>query len=81
MANKTDHDNTAPLIMSVQYVHDDGFSIFIGQKRHFGGPDSFQRKVLNPGPAGPEYAPPLQTMQIQISWLLQKPTDLNLHCL
>ena len=22
-----------------------------------------------------------QTMQIQISWLLQKPTDLDLHCL
>ena len=22
-----------------------------------------------------------QTVQIQISWLLQKPTDLNLHCL
>ena len=25
--------------------------------------------------------PCLQTVSIQISWLLQKPTDLDLHCL
>ena len=29
----------------------------------------------------PRYILPLQTVQIQISWLLQKPTDLDLHCL
>ena len=36
---------------------------------------------LNPGPADPGYALPLQTVQIQVSWLLKKPTDLTLHCL
>ena len=36
---------------------------------------------INPGPAEPRYALSLQTMKIQISWLLQKPTDLDLHCL
>ena len=34
---------------------------------------------LNPRPA--EYILLLQTVQIQISWLLKKPTDLDLHCL
>ena len=37
--------------------------------------------LLNPCPAEPGYTLPLQTVQIQISWLLQKPTDLDLHCL
>ena len=32
---------------------------------------------LNPGPAEPGYALSLQTVQIQISWLLKKPTDLD----
>ena len=36
---------------------------------------------VNPSPAEPRYALPLQTVQIQISWLLKKPTDLDLHCL
>ena len=36
---------------------------------------------FNPSPAEPGYALPLQTVQIQISWLLQKPIDLDLHCL
>ena len=36
---------------------------------------------LNPCPAEPADTLPLQTMQIQISWLLKKPTDLDLHCL
>ena len=36
---------------------------------------------LNPSPAEPRYTLPLQTLQIQISWLLQKPTDLDQHCL
>ena len=35
--------------------------------------------TLNPSPAEPRYVLPLQTVQIQISWLL--PTDLDLHCL
>ena len=38
-------------------------------------------QFFNPGPAEPRYALPLQTVWIQISWLLQKPTDLDLHCL
>ena len=38
-------------------------------------------KTLNPCPAEPRYTLPLQTVQIQISWLLKKPTDLDLHCL
>ena len=37
--------------------------------------------LLNPGPPDPRYALPLQTVLIQISWLLKKPTDLELHCL
>ena len=36
---------------------------------------------LKPSPAEPGYVLPLQTVQIQISWLLKKPTDLDLHCL
>ena len=36
---------------------------------------------LNPSPAEPGYVLSLQTVQIQISWLLKKPTDLDLHCL
>ena len=38
--------------------------------------------LFNFCPAEPGYALPLQTVQIQISWLLKKPTDLlDLHCL
>ena len=37
--------------------------------------------VLSPCPAQPGYVLPLQTVQIQISWLLKKSTDLELHCL
>ena len=36
---------------------------------------------INPCPADPGYALPLQTVLVQISWLFQKPTDLDLHCL
>ena len=36
---------------------------------------------VNPCPAEPGYYLSLQTVEIQISWLLQKPTDLDLHCL
>ena len=36
---------------------------------------------LNPDPAEPGHNLSLQTVEIQISWLLQKPTDLDLHCL
>ena len=36
---------------------------------------------VNHCPAEPGYTLPLQTLLIQISWLLQKPTDLDLHCL
>ena len=35
---------------------------------------------VNLGPAEHWYAMPLQTVQIQISWLMKKPTDLDLHC-
>ena len=37
--------------------------------------------IFNPYPAEPGYTLPLQTVKIQISWLLKKPTDLDLHCL
>ena len=37
--------------------------------------------LLPSSPAEPGYALPLQTVQIQISWLLKKSTDLDLHCL
>ena len=36
---------------------------------------------FNPCHAEPGYTLPLQTVYIQISWLLKKPTDLDLHCL
>ena len=36
---------------------------------------------INPCPAEPGYTLPLQTVLIKISWLLKKPTDLDLHCL
>ena len=42
-------------------------------------PQHSQSRV-NPCPAEPGYTLHLQTVQIQISWLL-KPTDLDLHCL
>ena len=35
----------------------------------------------NPCPAEPGYSLHLQTVYIQISWLLKKPTDLDLNCL
>ena len=37
-------------------------------------------QIINPGRAEPGYALPLQTVYIQISWLLKKPTDLDLYC-
>ena len=36
---------------------------------------------INPNPVEPGYTLPLQTVLIQISWLLKKPTDLDQHCL
>ena len=36
---------------------------------------------INPCPAEPGYTLLLQTVLIQIGWLLKKPTDLDLHCL
>ena len=42
---------------------------------------SFRLKYINPCPAYPGYTLPLQTVWILISWLLKKPTDLDLHCL
>ena len=42
---------------------------------------SMKTENINPGPAEPLYALPQQTVKIQISWLLKKPTDLDLHCL
>ena len=36
---------------------------------------------FNPCPAEPGCTLYLQTVQVQISWHLQKPTDLDLHCL
>ena len=42
---------------------------------------SWFKELANPGPAESRYAFLLQTVQTQISWLLKKPTDLDLHCL
>ena len=36
---------------------------------------------ISPCPAEHGYTLPLQTVKIQISWLLQKPSDLDLHSL
>ena len=36
---------------------------------------------INPCPAESGYTLTLQTVWIQISWFLKKPTDLDLHCL
>ena len=40
----------------------------------------FKCFYINPGPAGLVYALRLHTVKIHISWLLKKPTDLDLHC-
>ena len=37
--------------------------------------------AFNPCPAEPGFTLHLQTVKIQISWLLKKSTDLDLHCL
>ena len=39
----------------------------------------FAIRMFNPGPAELEFALSLLTVYIQIIWLLQKPTDLDLH--
>ena len=39
------------------------------------------KQCLKHGPNEPWCAFPLQTVNIHISWLLKKPTDLGLHCL
>ena len=42
----------------------------------------FSKRIhFNPSPAEPGYTLTLQTVKIQNSWLLKKPTDLDLHCL
>ena len=41
----------------------------------------FYSALVNTTPAEPRYVLPLQTVLIQISWLLKKPTDLDLHSL
>ena len=46
-----------------------------------GEDDLIQKYGFNTSPAEPGYVLPLQTMYIQISWLLKKPTDLDLQCL
>ena len=54
-------------------------STYFGWKMHLSG--AMIANPINPGPAVPRYALLLQTVWIQISWLLKKPTDLDLHCL
>ena len=41
----------------------------------------YTRLNISPSPAETGYGLSLQTVLIQISWLLKKPTDLDLHCL
>ena len=43
--------------------------------------NEFTWPFFNPSPAEPGYVLPLQIVKIQISWLLKKPADLDLHCL
>ena len=43
--------------------------------------DILLRTNINPAPAGLGYALPLQIVYTKISWLLQKPTNLELHYL
>ena len=56
---------------------------FLGQASLFRPfrPCQWPSYKFNHHPAEPSYSLPLQSMEIQISWLLQKPTDLDLHCL
>ena len=37
-------------------------------------------EMVHPLPAEPGYALSSQTVYIHITWLLKKPTDLDLHC-
>ena len=39
------------------------------------------QNTINLCPAEPRYTLPLQTVYMQISWLLKKPADLDLHSL
>ena len=72
IANTLDPDQTWSALVQMHFVRKGGVQNFtlIAICRDF-----------NPCPAEPGYALSLQTMQIQISWLLKKPTDLDLHCL
>ena len=61
-------------------------SCFLGKKKKINidlaSAEFVQRVVMiNPSPAEPRYALALQTVKTQITWLLKKPTDLDLHCL
>ena len=42
---------------------------------------AYKSVLFNPCPAEPGYTLPLQTVWIQIGWLLKKPAYLDLHCL
>ena len=45
------------------------------------GLDVFSKIRVNSSPAESGYTLPLQIVRILIRWILQKPTDLYLHCL
>ena len=62
------------LLGQLPYIYRDYYNIALDKVL-------LQQKCINPCPAEPGYTLPLQTVQIQISWLLKKPTDLDLHCL
>ena len=46
-----------------------------------GNANSSPLTFIDPSPAELGYSLPLQTVYIQSSWLLKKPTALDLHCL
>ena len=65
--------------LKILYGSAECFQIIHSQSR--GEVPLIKQKHINSSPAEPRYTLSLQTVLIQISWLLKKPTDLDLHCL
>ena len=75
LKNSVDPDQTPRTVASELGLHVCLRPAFVSEFR------TTVNSILNPCPAEPGYTLPLQTVQIQISWLLKKQIDLNLHCL
>ena len=72
-------ESTFPCVAAFQCIANEYIHDMFGEKEQ--NLSKLKGRVYS-GPAEPVYTLPLQTVYIQNSWLLlQKPTDLDLHCL